>query len=527
VRGAQITSAPANVTDAGMNIIYAATGNTGNGVGNFNFKVHDSSGDSPERTITVNVSPPGIPHVLYFAKNSNTEIQFDIPMADPTGKQNQFTVKNNGTPLTITSASLKAGDPYTIVLTTSTPPSGTVLISYAQGDVSGLAGGLLLPFTDLPVTLTAQTITFSQSLAKKYSDSPFVLSASASSTLGLTWASSNLAVATIVSNVATFHALGTSDITALQAGNATYAPAKYIKTLTVAKGDQIITFNVLPVKTFGDTDFTISAVASSALPVSFASDNTSVATVTGNSVHIVGAGTAVITASQPGNSLWNAAPDVPRTLTVNKAAATVTLGSLTTTYNSLPRAATASTIPAGLSVSFTYDGSATLPKNAGSYVVVATINDINYQGSTSGTFIINKATLTATADNKSKIYGSVNPPLTITYSGFFGSDAAGDLDTPPVVATTVLQGSDTGPYPITLTGGTDNNYTILNNNGVLTVNKASLTFTADNKTRAYLAQIPVLTYTSQGHILHRILFLHIHLQDLSWEKLKLYWTCFL
>ena len=314
VRGSQITSVPADVTDAAMNIIYAATGNTGNGVGNFNFKVHDSAGDSPERTITVNVSPAGIPHVLYFAKNTNTEIQFDIPMADPTGKQGQFTVKNNGTPLVITSASLKAGDPYTIVLTTSTPPSGTVLISYAQGDVAGLAGGLLLPFTDQPVTLTAQTITFSQSLAKKYSDSPFVLSASASSSLGLTWASSNLAVATIVSNVATFHALGTSDITALQAGNATYAPAKYVKTLTVAKGDQTITFNVLPVKTYGDADFTISAVAGSSLPVSFASDNTSVATVTGNSVHIVGAGTAVITASQSGNSLWNAAPDLPRTL---------------------------------------------------------------------------------------------------------------------------------------------------------------------------------------------------------------------
>ena len=140
-------------------------------------------------------------------------------------------------------------------------------------------------------------------------------------------------------------------------------------------------------------------------------------------------------------------------LTVNKALATVTPGSLTTTYNSLPQAATATTVPAGLNVTFTYDGSATVPVNAGSYAVVATINDSNYQGTNTGTLIIGKAALTATADNKTKIYGEVNPPLTVTYSGLLGTDAPGDLDTPPVVATTALQGSDAGVYPITVSGG--------------------------------------------------------------------------
>ncbi len=56
------------------------------------------------------------------------------------------------------------------------------------------------------------------------------------------------------------------------------------------------------------------------------SDNTTVATVTGNIVHITGAGTAVITASQAGNTNYNAAPDVPQTLTVNKANQTITFG---------------------------------------------------------------------------------------------------------------------------------------------------------------------------------------------------------
>ena len=42
-RGAQITVVPAPVTDANRNVIYAATGTAGNGVGNFNFKINDAN----------------------------------------------------------------------------------------------------------------------------------------------------------------------------------------------------------------------------------------------------------------------------------------------------------------------------------------------------------------------------------------------------------------------------------------------------------------------------------------------------
>ena len=76
VKGAQITAVPANVTDANRNVIYAASV-LPEKVGNFNYKMNDGTGDSPEATITVNVSPPGIPNVLYCAKSSNVEIQFD------------------------------------------------------------------------------------------------------------------------------------------------------------------------------------------------------------------------------------------------------------------------------------------------------------------------------------------------------------------------------------------------------------------------------------------------------------------
>jgi hypothetical protein len=86
--------------------------------------------------------------------------------------------------------------------------------------------------------------------------------------------------------------------------------------LAIAKGNQTITFGALSTRQVGDAPFTLSATASSALPVSYSSSSNSVATVSNNTVTIVGAGTTTITASQVGDDNWNAATDVLQTLTV-------------------------------------------------------------------------------------------------------------------------------------------------------------------------------------------------------------------
>ena len=89
--------------------------------------------------------------------------------------------------------------------------------------------------------------------------------------------------------------------------------------LTITKANQTITFGPLPTATVGDPPFTLSATASSGLAVTYSSDNTGVATISGNTVTIVGQGTANITASQAGNGNYNAAPDVVQPLNVNPA----------------------------------------------------------------------------------------------------------------------------------------------------------------------------------------------------------------
>jgi MBG domain-containing protein len=74
-----------------------------------------------------------------------------------------------------------------------------------------------------------------------------------------------------------------------------------------------------------------------------------------------------------------------------KAPVKVILLNLAQTYDGAPKRAGAVTAPAGLDVSFTYDGSSTAPTKAGRYIVVGTVNDANYEGSATGVLTISKA----------------------------------------------------------------------------------------------------------------------------------------
>ncbi len=94
-------------------------------------------------------------------------------------------------------------------------------------------------------------------------------------------------------------------------------------TLTILPaGDQTISFGPLPDRNLGDPDFTVSAVASSGLPVSFAATGGACSLLgDGVTVHLDAAGTCTITATQPGgtdgnNVTWNAAPPVQQSFEI-------------------------------------------------------------------------------------------------------------------------------------------------------------------------------------------------------------------
>jgi len=81
---------------------------------------------------------------------------------------------------------------------------------------------------------------------------------------------------------------------------------------------QTISFTLPAQATFGAAPPALKATSTSRLPVSFSSNNTAVARITGGRLEISGAGSALITATQSGNTQWLAAPPVSRLLTVSK-----------------------------------------------------------------------------------------------------------------------------------------------------------------------------------------------------------------
>ncbi|MCX6878404.1 MAG: DUF6288 domain-containing protein [Verrucomicrobia bacterium] len=101
------------------------------------------------------------------------------------------------------------------------------------------------------------------------------------------------------------------------AGNYTisYLPG----TLTVNPADQTITFETLAAMTCGEAPFDLTATASSGLPVSYVSSDPTVASVAGNTVTLLKAGSITITASQPGDGNYTAATPVGQSLTVHPA----------------------------------------------------------------------------------------------------------------------------------------------------------------------------------------------------------------
>src|SRR5207302_282375 len=75
-------------------------------------------------------------------------------------------------------------------------------------------------------------------------------------------------------------------------------------------------------KTTSDPPFTVSATASSGLPVSYAA--TGSCTISGATVTITGTGSCTVTASQSGNGNFNAAADVPRTFNITSSGGSAT-----------------------------------------------------------------------------------------------------------------------------------------------------------------------------------------------------------
>ncbi|MCL2825928.1 MAG: Ig-like domain-containing protein, partial [Eggerthellaceae bacterium] len=201
---------------------------------------------------------------------------------------------------------------------------------------------------------------------------------------------------------------------------------------------------------------------------------------------------------------------------ISQAPLTITGGNIAKTYGDAGFALTATGGSTGNPVTWTSnDTSVAAVDNSGNVTIVgagtATItatmqgsignpgNTPDYLDATAQiTLTVNPATLTVTADDKSRDYGEANPTLTFTYSGWVLGEGVSALTTVPTASCAATTTSNTGTYAITVSGGAAANYTFSYQPGTLTVNPAPLSVTADDKSMLAGENPPALTISYSG-----------------------------
>jgi hypothetical protein len=270
---------------------------------------------------------------------------------------------------------------------------------------------------------------------------------------------------------------------------------------------QTINFPIIGDQTFGAADFAVSASASSGLPVTFTASPPSVCTVSGNTVHLVAAGSCTVFAGQAGNADWLAAPAVARSFQVKNGIVTVTATG-SQTYGGQPSFAPTGSLPAGVSLAGTLSctglvgGSIIKPSlSPGSY----TINPLSCGGISltgpnaasftmaygGGTYAVNKAIVAVTATGTQEYQGAagftpvVTTPPNVTLAGTLSCVRLSD-------STPIDANLGVGSYTIdsstcsglTLTGAESPGYQLVYLNGPYTVKGKPVVVTATG-TQAY------------------------------------------
>jgi MBG domain (YGX type)/Bacterial Ig-like domain (group 3)/NHL repeat len=196
----------------------------------------------------------------------------------------------------------------------------------------------------------------------------------------------------------------------------------------------------------------------------------------------------------------------PGTLTITTAAIglNVTANNATRPYGAANPAFT-STITGALNgdtFTITYSTTASATSSIGTYPIVATVSGSatgNYNVTTSnGVLTVTPATLTVTANNATRSYGTANPVFTGTTAGLVNGDTVSTT-----FNSTAVTNSPVGTYAIVPTvSGASSNYTVVTVNGTLTItqNPSSLVVNVNSAARPYGAPNPNFTGAVTGVI---------------------------
>lgn len=149
-----------------------------------------------------------------------------------------------------------------------------------------------------------------------------------------------------------------------------------------------------------------------------------------------------------------------------------------------------------------YTCAADRQSNAGNYRILASVNAPNYEVTYHyGTLVVTKAPLTLKVKNTSRLYGDENPQFELIYIGLRNNETSPTWTQAIKVATTATKKSHCGVYPITISGGVSQNYTVSEyTNGELTVSKRPLTVRALDYERSYGEANPTFKIAYDGFV---------------------------
>ncbi|TVZ55429.1 putative secreted protein (Por secretion system target) [Lutibacter sp. Hel_I_33_5] len=304
---------------------------------------------------------------------------------------------------------------------------------------------------------------------------------------------------------ATGEDVGTYAITPSAAADANYTVSFEAKDFSISKAALTVTANTGQTKVYGASDptlgYTITGFVNSDTEASL-DTGVSIARATGEDV-----GTYAITPSAAADANYTVSFEA-KDFSISKAGLTVTAKTgqtkvygasdptLVYTITGFVNSDTEASLDTGVSIA------RATGEDVGTYAIIPSVAaDANYNVSFEAKdFSISKAALTVTANTgQTKVYGSSDPTLGYTITGFVNSDTEASLDTGVSIARAT--GEDVGTYAITPSAAADANYTVSFEAKDFSISKAALTVTANTgQTKVYGASDPTLGYTITGFV---------------------------
>ena len=188
----------------------------------------------------------------------------------------------------------------------------SITVSQASNDLYSPVSKVI----SLIVNKATPTIEFPEIIIN-YTDSNFTPTLTTSSTGDRTFSVSDTSIANSLGSSLSITGVGQTNVTVNIDESENYLSISGSTTMTVNVATPTIIFNDIT-KIFGDPDFDIAATSDSSGAMTYSIADPSIATISGNTITIVGAGSTVVTVNQSSSTLFTSG-SASMTLIVNKA----------------------------------------------------------------------------------------------------------------------------------------------------------------------------------------------------------------